>query len=147
MIYVSKARLRKDVFQRISKQFYIAILDLKNTKSGARYLSELLTESEQLLLAKRLAVILMLDKNISWTHIQRTLDISRTTIARVQRQRRAGKFPTIATVLCTKKKRDAFWMDIEILLRAGMPAYGKSRWDGHNARLKKDLLTKKKTRK
>ena len=127
MVNVSR-KLQKDVLLRISKQFNVAILNLKNTATGIQYLHELLSETEQLMLAKRLAVILMLEKNIPWSQIEKTLAISQTTIARIQRHRKAGGFSTITVMLQEKKNRDVFWLELEILLRAGMPPLGKNRW-------------------
>ena len=126
MVNVIKKGLDEKVLLSIQSQFHKTLLTLKNTKVGSNCLNELLTESEQLLLAKRLAIVFMLEKHIPWVHIQETLKVTPATIAKVKRSKENGNLKTISTLTRKKETSNAFWKDIEVLMHAGiMPVYGR----------------------
>jgi uncharacterized protein YerC len=129
MPHISKKKLRKDVLIQISDRFMQAAVDLKNKKSSSSYFRELLTPTEQVMLAKRLAAVIMLIENISTYRISNTLKLSPSTVSRLRLWLDRGDFSYIKSIIRKKKNRDEFWSDIEKLLSGGMPPIvGRGRW-------------------
>jgi len=118
-------KTQEKLFSQLSGLFATA------DKSSARqFFSELLTPSERVMLMKRLAVIIMLDKECSVYRTATTLHMSKTTVAELQGKMQKGVFTSIIRVT-HKKDFDSkkFWATIEVLVRAGMPSMGKDRWN------------------
>lgn len=98
-------------------------------KNTGAVLGNLLTDTEQLMLAKRLAVILMLYEGCSSYRIWKALRMSPSTISRMQQQYDEGDYNDIVRLICkSKAERERFWETIETVLRGGMPSMGKDRW-------------------
>lgn len=135
MVNISKEKLDTKVLAHIQKQFDRAILDLKNSPAGIDYLHELLTPSERIMLAKRFAATLMLEQDIPWSTITKTLHISRSTLAAIVEKKEKGHLPSISRE-CKKQSTSSttdFWSTVEVVLRGGiMPERGSGRWDGVN---------------
>lgn len=83
---VSKKQLNPNIEKQIHSIFQQLIVDIKNTEEAEQILHDLLTETERLVLAKRLAIALFLDKGRSYDNIRETLKVSSATIASVQDQ-------------------------------------------------------------
>lgn len=96
-------------------------------------LKTLLTRTEKTMLAKRLAIIVMLTNGDTYDEIALTLQVSKSTIHRLHRQLVAGHFQPISQSF----KREAGWKSfldtLELLLSVGMPSIAGARAD---ARLK-----------
>lgn len=129
MVYVSKQTLSRDTRTRLDKKLAETLVALKTLSGGTRFLSELLTPSEHLMLAKRLAAIFMLSEDISQYRIKQTLQLSSSTVARLAHTLDAGGFEHIVHTCHKKKDREILWRDLEKILRLGMPPMGKNRWD------------------
>jgi len=128
MVNVSKQELDEEVLQRIHSQFTNSVLRLESGKRGTAYLNELLTKSEKIMLAKRLAIIAMLIQGESYYRIAQALKVSDVTAAKLDVRLDHGEFDTIRTFCASQKRNSVFWAEIEILLRGGMPSMGKDRW-------------------
>jgi len=89
------------------------------------------------MLAKRLAIILMLADDHSLYHIQKILLVSPSTVARLRDTFDAGDFDHILKIFKKEKNRVGYWIDFEALLRAGMPSMGRDRWKGFSSPIKK----------
>ena len=63
MPHVSRKRVKKDIFKRMSNEFIENIASLKNSSEIRGFLNELLTPTERIMLAKRMAAILILEIN------------------------------------------------------------------------------------
>jgi uncharacterized protein YerC len=85
-VQVSKQKLNKTVERQIYDIFYQLVSDVKSTKEAQAILSDLLSETERQVIAKRLAIALFLDKGRSYENIKSTLKVSSATIASVQEQ-------------------------------------------------------------
>lgn len=70
--------------EEIEDLFAQIVADLKNIKEARIVLSDLLSETERIGIAKRLAVALSLSHGKSYEDIKRNLKVSSATIARVQ---------------------------------------------------------------
>lgn len=68
-----------------TEELFVQIVsDIKNTNEAKILLSDLLTETEQIAIAKRLAVALSLTNRKSYEEIKKNFQVSSATIAKVQ---------------------------------------------------------------
>lgn len=128
MTHVSRKFVKRKTAQRLEEQFIRFIFGLKNSKKGKLLLKELLTPTERTMLAKRLSIIWMLDRNYSFYRIEKTLKVSTSTLLRFWKQKQSGAF--IHTLESFKKEKEAkqFWEALETFMRAGLPPRGRGRW-------------------
>lgn len=80
MTRVSKRPLRKDLEERMFHIFWQSFIELKNEKDVVEFLEDLLSPAEKIMLAKRLAIVLLLEKGWGYDEISSTLKVSTTTI-------------------------------------------------------------------
>lgn len=93
------------------------------------FLSEFLTPTEQMMLAKRLAVIFLLAQGFSIYRIQQILKVSPSTVARIKLQLERGKFKKIVASARSRKHRQRFQEMLDLLLLIMLPQQsGKTRW-------------------
>lgn len=78
---ISEKRLNQNIRQQIQEILYQAIADLKNPQEVKLFLNDFLSKTERIALAKRLAVVIYLDKKRPYENIKNTLKISSATIA------------------------------------------------------------------
>jgi len=112
MPHVSRKKLKKKIYQKIGDQFIEFVLELKSSKDTKNFLTNLLTKTERIMLAKRLAVICMLMRGYSFEAIQRTLEVSPSTVDRFWKiiQQHPNSFLLIRSKVETKTKLKAgFW--------------------------------------
>ena len=124
MTQVSEGQFESAIRKRIEKQF-VGMLDVHN---GSKLLLELLTETELLMLAKRLATLILLSNGHSYYQIQKSLDVSTSTSKRLHEELLVGKYSRLEKILKRKEEREELYADIEKLLRLGMPSMGRDRW-------------------
>ena len=98
------------------------------SKNARGVFTELLTESERVLLAKRLAILFMLENGISYYKISRTLIVSTSTIKRLHEQLLNDNFHLIHKTTRFRQDGEKFLTVLEDLLSAGLPPQGKGRW-------------------
>jgi uncharacterized protein YerC len=128
MTHVSKRKLSPETERKISDAFVRSLLSTNISRGKAR-LHSLLTTTEKIMLAKRLAVITMLEQGDSQYRIMKTLNVSVSTIGRLDRKRRRGDFDP----LCRIFNRNLSFLDyLELFLGAGMPSIAGPR---HQKRL------------
>lgn len=128
MAHVSKKPLKKEIKARVLRQFVVLVAKL-DTSTAASFLSELLTETEQIMFAKRLAVILLFCEGLSQYKIWKLLHMSSSTVAQMYRRYEEGDYDAIVRRIGRNKKdREKMWQTIEVILRLGMPPMGKDRW-------------------
>jgi uncharacterized protein YerC len=128
MTHVSKRKIGIDTERRIVDAFMRAILSTNLARGKARVRS-ILTPTERIMLAKRLAIITMLEHGHSYYRIMQTLNVSVSTIRRLDQRRTRGDFDP----LCRVFNRNLSFLDyLELFLAAGMPSIGGPR---HQKRL------------
>lgn len=128
MPHISSRKLKKELLLKIQGQLFESIAKIRNRKQSRLLLTELLTPTEQTMIAKRLAAILMLAKGIPAYRVWKTLQLSPSTTSRLQNALEKGAYTHLLSAF-SKKAVDDVWTTIEILLRLGMPEMGKRRWD------------------
>jgi uncharacterized protein YerC len=125
MPHVSKHRVKKNIFKKIQLSLIDVFMVAGSKYDTARLIGDLLTPTEKIMLAKRIAIILMLNEGYSFKAIERTLKITPATVLRFWKMKKKGKF----NYLTEKKiKESDFWKDLEKFLEAGLPPRGKGRW-------------------
>ncbi len=121
MVNVSKRTLKEKHFTELLGQL-AKITAKSNHRTATAYLTELLTTSEQVMLAKRLAIILMLREQVANPVIAKTLRVSRTTVSKVFNEYFNGHFHTIGRLAGrTKAEKQELWSMVEKVLSLGMP--------------------------
>ncbi|OGG53546.1 hypothetical protein A3H16_02140 [Candidatus Kaiserbacteria bacterium RIFCSPLOWO2_12_FULL_53_8] len=128
MTHVSKRRMEPGTERKIVDTFMHALFAASIPRGKAR-VHALLTPTERIMLAKRLAIITMLDRDHSYYRIAQTLNVSVSTIRRLHRRLLAGHFDP----LCRVFNRNLSFVDyVEMFLSAGMPSIAGPR---HQKRL------------
>lgn len=128
MTNVSKQKLNKKEQKKLQKQ--VTSLFARTDDRGAQALfGELFTESEQIMFMKRLAIIIMVDKEYSKYRISRTLKVSESTVREIRSKYYLDEYnKLLALTRSDTFDNEKFWETIEVLLRLGMPSMGKDRW-------------------
>ena len=131
MPHVSTRKIPDEHFEKIYTQF-VSIIDTSGTKRKSDLLlKEFLTHSEKIMLAKRLAILWMLEEGISTHNISDTLCVSPSTVARISLRYEQGKYPYISNIL--KKNKQTLWESLEEIIRLSSQRYtGSRRWDWLN---------------
>ena len=127
MPHVSSKKLKKGHLQKLYDKFSSA-LEKSAKKSWAKlFLSDLLTHTEKIMLAKRFAVIYLLSKDVPASYIAETLCMSPATIFRMSIKYDIGKYSYM--LKATKNENKNIWKIFEKILRAGLPPRaGRGRW-------------------
>jgi len=82
MPHVSKNRLDKKLEQRLLNNFSLIMAKINKKESMEKFLVSLLSSTEQVMLAKRLGMFLLIKEGYSDTEIERMLNITRMTISK-----------------------------------------------------------------
>ena len=135
MPHVSQKTLKPQVFRKMSDGFMRITAALGKESNARSFLGELLTDTERVMLAKRLAAIVMLCRGYSGYKIRIALKLSASTVARLQGHMENDTFPYLERLFGKarrSKKRQAteeFWDALDKFLLMGMPPrVGRGRW-------------------
>lgn len=90
MSQVSKYPLSKNIADRIFEIFLTTFVRIKNKEESDQFISDLLTPTEKIMLAKRLAIAFLLEKGHDYRTIQRIIKVSSGTITSVNISRHHG---------------------------------------------------------
>lgn len=104
MPHVSKHQIDKKVFKEVYLQLIKSVEQSKNKKKVDVFLDEVLTETEQVMIAKRLALVVLLINQVPESKIIDKLKISGGTINRYRRKIKRGDFVYIKKLLAGTKK-------------------------------------------
>jgi uncharacterized protein YerC len=132
MPHLSKQEIKPEVKKVLQDQL-LTFLSAASTKKEAKVLAEeLLSETEQLMLGKRLAVVVMLARGYSYSEIKGLLGVTSQTVNRIAQEVRSGKCNKLtryARNYTEHFKKTTFWDGLEKILSAGLPPrVGKGRW-------------------
>lgn len=129
MPHISSKKLNPRLSEKLFKKL-IAILGKAQDKQYLNIvINELFTQTEKIMLAKRLAIILMLSNNVPQHRIVYILRVSPTTVAKSSLKIEAGKYSTILEI-SKKEKVDIEKIVWQILTVGGImpPKVGKRYW-------------------
>lgn len=128
---ISKRHLNQAIEERIFALFWQHIASLSTPFVVAEFLQSLLSHTEQVMIAKRLAIAILLSRGYSYQYIDDTLKVSKSTIATVDRQMISGApgFKHAAHAVDKRKAQEEMWDSLEeVLLKIALPArYGSVR--------------------
>ncbi len=95
MPHISKKLLERNKFIEINKQLYKNIQNLVRSGKTKVFFDEVLTKTEKIMLAKRLAMIVMIDEGETSYAIENILQVSPSTVARISDSYEIGKYDNI----------------------------------------------------
>ncbi len=128
MANISKRQLKRKVFEHINRQLLSQLTRYRTKKQARIFTEELLTKTEQVMLAKRLMTLVMLERGYSFSIIERVLKVTSKTVVKLQGERRRGLHSRLLAQY-TRRRNSARILDVvEVLLQAGLPPRGKGRW-------------------
>ncbi|MEK7114146.1 MAG: Trp family transcriptional regulator [Patescibacteria group bacterium] len=144
MTHVSRKRLKKEVATELADQF-LTFLSLARTKTEARILAnELFSQTERVMLAKRLAIVVLLVRGYSFTQIEEALGVTRQTVIRVWKDMKTGKYDKIvryAREYTKHFKKEGFMETLIRIIHVGMPPRaGRGRWKFLNKSLSGSMV-------
>ena len=130
MARVSKEKLKKKVLEQINFRLIDTVSKLETNSSTKDFINDLLGEEEKIVLAKRLAIIFMLQENISWYRISRLLKVSPSTVRKVAIDIDFKKYENILKIVRQKKNKKTFWDGMDLVLKMGIPSIvGAGQWN------------------
>lgn len=90
MAQISKYPIRKEIADRIFEIFLKTLVNIKDKEEARQLVSDLLTPTERIMLAKRLSIAFLLGKDYHYRRIKELLRVSSPTIAAVSLARQYG---------------------------------------------------------
>ena len=129
MPHVSKKKLDKKTRGKLFSKLLTVFGHAQNHRDLAHLFDEILTETEKIMLAKRLAMVLMLDSDIPWHRIAEALSVSTSTVTRYSLGVEKGRYDFIRNI--SKKDKTYLEKIIWLLLTAGgilPPRVGRKYW-------------------
>ncbi len=128
MTHVSKKALpdekQEELFEQLNK-----IVSRLDKSSTPEFLDELLGTEEKIMLAKRLAAIILYIEGNSSYRVWTLLKISPSTADRIRLNFQIGKYKAIQKFVTENKTEYArILKTLETILQAGLPPRGRGRW-------------------
>lgn len=84
MPHISRKRLPKKTSQQILNSLFFVLADIKNKNQVTSFLDALLSNTEKLMLAKRLAAVYLLEERISEEKISQALNLTQATVSKIK---------------------------------------------------------------
>lgn len=112
----------------MTEEFIQVLAKIRRGREFENFLIEFLTSTERTMLAKRLAIIYLINKKYSFANIERILKVSPSTVARFWKANQNNAFLVIQKQIEADRAKKIFWDELEWLVRLGMPPMGRGRW-------------------
>lgn len=128
MVHISKKQLTDKELNKLFQQLNSTLGGLDNKRSEL-FLSDFLGEEEKVMLAKRLAAIVMLHSEQSLYKIANTLKISTSTARKIHSGIRAGKYDRLLSAIQKDKVGFLELLEaVDSILHLGgiLPHYGQT---------------------
>ena len=84
MPHVSRIKLSKNTEEELLKNLNLALSSINDSSEMISFLNSLLTPTERIMIAKRLATIILIEENLSDSDIADTLHLTRITVAKMR---------------------------------------------------------------
>lgn len=127
MTHVSQKEVADRWLEKMSELLLAATTQPSSARGRKKVLMELLTDTEKLMLAKRVALVAMIAADFSSYTIAKRLKMSTATIKRFRKLFDGGAYEYLATELKKLKDQEVFWETLEKISRGGLPpVVGKS---------------------
>lgn len=123
MTHLSKNRLDKDVYFDILNGLYWLLSDIKTPKEMQIFLGDFFTKTERLMLAKRLAIVLMIAEGYEAEYIKKILKVSTATIYRMREwvESEGHGLQDGLRRVAKRKIMQSFWKDVNTFIIRDMP--------------------------
>lgn len=110
------SRISKKTLQELLMEFCEALLSVKTPEEAVKFLTDLLTKSEIVMLAKRIKIAKLLIEGKDYRTIERLLEVSHSTISKVARwlEESGEGFRLVAER--TKKRKEEDFSDLKYKL-------------------------------
>lgn len=143
MAQVSKYPIRKEIADRIFELFIKTLINIKERDEAEKLVSDLLSPTERIMLAKRLTIAFLLEKGYDYRSIKDILKVSSPTIAAVNLARQYGSkgYKKLIDKISREESISKFLRDLAIKL-VSVPAVSISK--GGSWRYLKEELEKEK---
>jgi hypothetical protein len=126
MPHVSKEKMDEEVQEKFFRE--LTLLIAKTTRADSlTVIDGLLTETEKVMLTKRLAAALLFSQGHSSYTVWNTLKISPSTAQKISYSYKKGRYKELITIAYSSKHKTLLGT-LELILRAGMPSRGRDRW-------------------
>ena len=117
MSQVSRRKVSKEIENKIFETLLEAISSIKSQKEINAFLSDLLSPVEKIMIAKRLAIAVLLSKGYSYETIKDLVKVSQTTIAKVSIAMNLNNgYRDVIDKISKSERTREFWQDIERML-------------------------------
>lgn len=141
MPQVSRYKLDKDLEKEMFRQFWISLAKLKDAETVSSFFSDVLTETEEIMLAKRFTIAVLILRGRKPIDIKDTLHVSFSTIGSVGAWLKNAK-PLTQVVLQTMIQ-GSNWQKIidrvEALLDTLPPRYGTNWQEAGKAKWRRKM--------
>lgn len=132
MTQVSKIPLRKEIEKRMLEIFLDSMVLIQTKQQAEKLLKDWLSPTEEVMLAKRLSIALLLEKQYDQRSISKLLHVGLETVSKVSRSLRSGKggYTLVVDKFIQQEKSDVFWEKIDDVLAELLPPRHRnwSRW-------------------
>lgn len=122
MVNVSKRPLPERTVKKLEGQLAKTLGSLSADQARDFYQS-FFTDSEQIVFIKRLAIIFMLEESVSYQRIAGVLNVSPSTVQRINENKSSGQYEDFTKLFVTKKSQSKFWKIIKILAEENVHHY------------------------
>ena len=143
---ISKRRIDPEIEERIFEIFWGHLSSFKTSKETKDFFRCLLSYTEQVMLAKRLTIAVLLSKNMTYAEISELIKVSKSTIVAVQKQIFVGAtgYNSAVSKILKDENFEKIWNKLEELsLEFSFPKrYESDAWKRKSEKGKK--LTKRK---
>lgn len=130
---ISRRKIDPNVEERLFELFHNHLAKLKRSEDIKDFLLSLLSFTEQVTLAKRLAIALLLRKKYTYEEIDQILKVSKSTIGTIHKQLLIGAkgYTTAVEAILSQEKSESFWTKLdEIALQLSLPKrVGSIEWE------------------
>lgn len=128
MTQVSRIPLRKEIEKRVFEIFLTSLARVSQKEQVETFMQDLLSPTEQLMLAKRLSIAFLLHKGYDQRSISKILKVSLSTVNRVSLRMQLGGlgFKKLITEIIQSEKMDKFWSKLDNLITGIVPPKGRN---------------------
>ncbi len=128
MTQVSRIPLSSEIEQRIFEIFLTSLSELRTKEEVEKFITDLLSPTERIMLSKRLSIAFLLQKGFDQRKIARILKVSLTTINRVSIAFKIGGngYRRVIDKIIKGEKLDEFLYKIDDFIKEVVPPKGRN---------------------
>ncbi len=127
MAHISSKRIKEEDEKLLKSKLVDLFRAIGKDKGTSYSLKEFLTDTEMIMLAKRLGIIFLINKEIPTLDICKILKVSSSTVIRIEKRFDRGGYGHLCKVF--RKVEPSVIDMIETILGAGLPPIaGRGRW-------------------